>query len=448
MLTVTFKGLWAHKRRLVGMLMAVVLGVGFLAGALALGDTLSSNFDKLFASANAGTDAVVRSATTVGTGVGAQRPAVDVSLAATIRAVPGVAAAEPSITGFGEIIGSDGAAIGGNGPPRLASYWLPDPVLNPYKLAQGRAPATPDEIVVNRGAATAGKLRLGQTVTVLMPTPVRVRIVGIATFAGTDGLGTATLAAFNLAGAERNILAITGDAAQASSIVVRAQPGVSQAELTSRIQKVLPANVDALTGVAATQQAVSDVSGTFLTALRTVLVVFAGIALLVATLSIANTFAILVAQRSRESALLRALGGTRRQLLGSVVVEALCIGALASGLGLLAGLGIAGLLKGLFDSFGFALPAGGLVVSGTSIVVSVLAGMVVTLGAGLLPALRASRIPPLAAFRGAAAEPARPSLLRAIVGGVLASGGVALVVAGIQAPTSQVLSVVGVGALL
>lgn len=448
MLTVTFKGLWAHKRRLVGMLMAVVLGVGFLAGALALGDTLSSNFDKLFASANAGTDAVVRSATTVGTGVGAQRPAVDVSLAATIRAVPGVAAAEPSITGFGEIIGSDGAAIGGNGPPRLASYWLPDPVLNPYKLAQGRAPATPDEIVVNRGAATAGKLRLGQTVTVLMPTPVRVRIVGIATFAGTDGLGTATLAAFNLAGAERNILGITGDAAQASSIVVRAQPGVSQAELTSRIQRVLPANVDALTGVAATQQAVSDVSGTFLTALRTVLVVFAGIALLVATLSIANTFAILVAQRSRESALLRALGGTRRQLLGSVVVEALCIGALASGLGLLAGLGIAGLLKGLFDSFGFALPAGGLVVSGTSIVVSVLAGMVVTLGAGLLPALRASRIPPLAAFREAAAEPARPSLLRAIVGGVLASGGVALVVAGIQAPTSQVLSVVGIGALL
>ncbi|MEA2502580.1 MAG: putative transport system permease protein, partial [Actinomycetota bacterium] len=197
-----------------------------------------------------------------------------------------------------------------------------------------------------------------------------------------------------------------------------------------------------------TQQAVSDVSGTFLTALRTVLVVFAGIALLVATLSIANTFAILVAQRSREAALLRALGGTRRQLLGSVVVEALCIGALASGLGLLAGLGIAGLLKGLFDSFGFALPAGGLVVSGTSVVVSVLAGMVVTLGAGLLPALRASRIPPLAAFRGAAAEQARPSLLRAIVGGVLASGGVALVVAGIQAPTSQVLSVVGVGALL
>jgi putative ABC transport system permease protein len=131
-----------------------------------------------------------------------------------------------------------------------------------------------------------------------------------------------------------------------------------------------------------------------------------------------------------------------------VVVEALCIGALASGLGLLTGLGIAGLLKGVFDSFGFALPAGGLVVTGTSIVVSLLAGMVVTLGAGFLPALRASRIPPLAAFQGAAAEPTTTSLLRAIVGGVLAAGGVILVVAGIQAPTSQVLSVVGIGALL
>src|SRR2546421_2082883 len=438
MFTVTFKGLWAHRRRLVGMLAAVVLGVGFLAGALALGDPLSANFNNLFASANAGTDALVRSSTSVGNGVEATRPTVPLSLIETIRSVPGVAAAEPSITGFGEIIGSDGSAIGGNGPPRLATYWIPDPVLNPYKLTEGKAPATPDEIVVNRGAATAGKLHVGQTVTVLMPAPVRVRLAGIATFAGADGLGKATMAAFNLAGAERNILGIgpggsgAPGAAQASSILVRAQPGVSQAELTSRIQKVLPANVDALTGVAATQQAVSDVSGTFLTALRTVLVVFAGIALLVATLSIANTFAIIVAQRSRESALLRALGGTRRQVLGSVVVEALCIGALASGLGLLAGLGIAGLLKGLFDSFGFHLPAGGLVVGGTSIAVSLIAGVVVTVGAGLLPALRASRVPPLQAFRGAAAESSATSRARAVGGGILAAAGVAVVAIGTQ----------------
>src|SRR5439155_14283854 len=268
----------------------------------------------------------------------------------------------------------------------LAPYWTPDTALNPYRLEAGRAPASPDEVVINRGAATAGKLHVGDTTPVLMPTPVKVHIVGIATFAGADGLGTATMAAFDLQGAERYIVGPTGgpvtgstaapnpEAGQASNIVVRARSGVSQAEIATRIQRVLPPGVETLTGAAATQQAVTDVSSTFLTTLRSILVVFAGIALLVATLSISNTFTIIVAQRSRESALLRALGGTRRQVLGSVVVEALCIGALASGLGLLTGLGIAGLLKGAFDSFVFALPAGGLVVSSTSIVVSLLAG--------------------------------------------------------------------------
>ena len=382
------------------------------------------------------------------------------SLVDTIRSVPGVAAAEPSITGFGEIIGSDGTALGGNGPPRLATYWIPDAALNPYRLAAGRAPASPDEVVINRGAATAGRLHVGDTTTVLMPTPVKVHIVGIATFAGADGLGTSTMAAFDLQGAERYIVgpigaSLIGSAAasneapgQASSIVVRARPGVSQAEIATRIQRVLPPGVETLTGAAATQQAVTDVSSTFLTTLRSILVVFAGIALLVATLSISNTFTILMAQRSREAALLRALGGTRRQVLGSVVVEALCIGALASGIGLLAGLGIAGLLKGVFDSFGFHLPAGGLVVTGTSIAVSVIAGVVVTVGAGLLPALRASRVPPLQAFRGTAAESPASSRARAAAGGILATAGAAVVAVGTQLPSNRVLTAVGLGALL
>ncbi|HMC04122.1 MAG TPA: ABC transporter permease, partial [Actinomycetota bacterium] len=268
------------------------------------------------------------------------------------------------------------------------------------------------------------------------------------------------MAAFDLQGAERYIVGpaggpVTGstaapnqEPARASGIVVRARSGVSQAELATRIQRVLPPGVETLTGAAATQQAVTDVSSTFLTTLRSILVVFAGIALLVATLSISNTFTILMAQRSREAALLRALGGTRRQVLGSVVVEALCIGALASGIGLLAGLGIAGLLKGVFDSFGFHLPAGGLVVTGTSIAVSVIAGVVVTVGAGLLPALRASRVPPLQAFRGTAAESPASSRARAAAGGILATAGAAVVAVGTQLPSNRVLTAVGLGALL
>src|SRR2546423_9610615 len=120
--TITARSLWAHKRRLAGMVLAVVLGVGFLAGALALGDTLSSNFDKLFTAANAGTDAVIRSATTVGTGVTADRPLIPASLVDTVRRVPGVAAAEPTVTGYGELIGSNGSGIGGHRPPPPAAH--------------------------------------------------------------------------------------------------------------------------------------------------------------------------------------------------------------------------------------------------------------------------------------------------------------------------------------
>lgn len=445
MLAITLKGLWMHRRRLVGMLAAVVLGVGFLAGALALGDTLSANFNNLFAAANGGTDVVVRAPSAIDNLNAATRPLVPVTLVDTIGQVPGVADAQPSIVGFAQLIGANGTAVGGNGPPRLGSNWIADPVLNPYRLAQGRAPSTDNEVVINRGAAKAGGLHLGDMVTVQTPAAVRARIVGIATFAGSDGLGTATFTAFSLHGAER-YLASGGTGV--SSIVVRGQGGVSQAELASRVAKVLPTGVEAQTGAAATQQSVSAISGTFLTVLRTILVVFAGIALLVATFSIANTFSILVAQRTRESALLRALGGTRRQVLTSIVVEALCIGALASGLGLLAGFGIAGLLKGVFDSFGFALPAGGLVVTATTVVVSIVTGLVVTLAAGVLPAIRASRVPPLAAFRGAAVEPGRPSPVRAVAGGLALVAGALLVVAGIQASSGSVLTVVGLGALL
>src|SRR5262245_23473767 len=134
MFTVTVKDLWAHRRRFAGTVVAIVLGVAFLAGALTLGDTLRRNFDQLFTTANAGTDAVVRSATSVGNGVTTPRPPIPSALAAQLRRVPGVADAQPSITGSGQIIGSDGKAVGGLGPPRAAGNWISDPALTPYRL--------------------------------------------------------------------------------------------------------------------------------------------------------------------------------------------------------------------------------------------------------------------------------------------------------------------------
>jgi len=445
MLYITWKGLWARKRRLGGAILAIVLGVAFLAGALALGDTLSSNFDQLFTNANAGTDAVVRSATKVGNGIRAQRPVVPASLAGSLARVPGVADAQPQVVGFGQILGRNGHAVGGNGPPRLAGNWISDPALNPYRLVAGNPPAAANDVVINRGAADDGGLHVGDTTTVLVPAPVRVRVTGIATFGTADGLGKATFVAFTLPAAERHI---TGRPGEVSSILVKAAPGVSQADLVSRLRPHLPAGVEALTGAAITQQNVNDLSGAFLTALRTILVVFAAIALLVATFSIANTFSILVAQRTREEALLRTIGASRRQVLASVAVETLAVGAFASVLGFFGGIGIAGLLKGLFDAAGFALPAGGLVITAGTVITSVVTGIVVTMLAGLAPAVRAARVAPLQALRDVAAERVEVPRARMIVGACLTIAGAALVVVALRGSPHGILGRVGIGILL
>lgn len=450
MLNVTLKNLAAHKRRLLGTCLAVFLGIAFLSGTLVLGDTLRANFDTLFADANAGTDAIVRNASTIQAD-GGRGPDVDgralipASLADRLRALPGVAAAEPSIQGYGQLIGTDGKAIGGNGPPRQAGNWITDAQLNPYKLAEGRAPQTADEVVVNRGAAKAGKLHLGDRTIVQTPEPVTVTIVGIATFGTGDGFGASTFTAFSLAGAEAHVTKKPG---VASSVVVRADPGVSQASLAERLRPVAGDGNEVLTGARFTAESTDQIGRQFLNFFTTFLTIFAGVALLVASFSIYNTFSILVAQRSRESALLRALGAARAQIVTSVVVEAMLIGLVASAAGLLGGVGIAGLLKGLFDAAGFSLPAGGLAFHASTAVTSMLVGTVVTVAAGVFPAVKASRVAPLAALREHAAEAAGASRARAVAGGVLAAIGVAVVLSAVLGRGDSVLARAGLGAVL
>src|ERR687897_3298132 len=377
MRTVMFKGLLAHKRRLVGTFLAVFLGVAFLAGTLVLGDTLRGNFDDLFTEANAGTDVVVRHASKLSTDPGepdSQRGLLDASLVDTVRDVDGVAAAEGSVEGFGQLVGRNGDKLGGNGPPTLAGNWIDNRDLNPYQLAEGRAPRAGDEVVINQGAADNGDLRVGDTTTVQTPEPVQVEIVGIATFGSSDGLGQVTFTAFTLESAQQHLIGRTD---QVGSIAVKAQPGVSQDELLNRVERVLPADVEAITGERLTNENTSDINEEFLDLFTTFLTVFAGVALLVATFSIYNTFSIIVAQRTRESALLRAIGAGRGQILASVVVEALLVGIVASAVGLLGGIGIAGLLKAMFDAFGFSLPAGGLVFNASVAVIGMIVGVVV-----------------------------------------------------------------------
>src|SRR5256884_7357427 len=416
MRTVMLKGLLAHKRRMFGTFLAVFLGVAFLSGTLVLGDTLRGNFDNLFTEANAGTDAVVRHASKLGTDPGeanSQRGLIDTTVVDKVRSVDGVADAAPSVEGFGQLLGKSGDQLGGTGPPALAGHWTDNRALSPYHLVEGRAPRAGNEVVINRGAANNGKLHVGDTTTVQTPEPVPVTIVGISKFGPADGLGGVTFTAFTLGSAQEHLLHRTD---QVTSISVKAQSGVSQDALVNRIQRALPADVQAITGAKLTNENTSDINKQVLDLFTTFLVVFAGVALLVATFSIYNTFSIIVAQRTRESALLRAIGAGRGQIIASVVVEALLVGIVASAVGLLGGLGIAGLLKGVFDSFGFSLPARGLGFQTSPVLNSLVVGVTGTLVSRVAPPPTASRAAPLAAVRGVSAQgttaSARPAATR------------------------------------
>ncbi|MGH9124626.1 MAG: FtsX-like permease family protein [Acidimicrobiales bacterium] len=441
MTIVTLRSLWAHKRRLIGTLLAIFLGVAFLSGTEALSDTLKANFAAGFATANATTAAVVQSTTDLAPRTPAFIPG---TLLALVQAVPAVASAEPVLTAAGEILGADGQPVGGLGPPRTAGSWEKDPALNPYHLVAGRAPVADNDVVIDAGAASSGGLHVGDTAMVRLPQPVPVRIVGIADYGSQPSFGGETFVAFTLAGAQKHLV---GGRDLVSSIAVRAAPGVSQDQVAARIQPVLPAGVEAITGTRLSAADLAEIGTEWLNQLRTYLLVFALIALLVATFTINNTFTVLVAQRSRESALLRALGATRAQVLRAVLAEAAATGVAASGAGLVGGIGIAAGLKTLFSGFGISLPAGGLVLRPASLAVAVAVGIVVTMVAAVVPALRASRLAPLSALRETAIERVAVPQVRVVAGAIVAAAGAALVVAAVAAHSTGALAWAGLGAL-
>jgi putative ABC transport system permease protein len=438
----TLKSINSHKRRLLATCSAVLLGVAFLSGTLVLGDTMTEGFGEMFTEANAGTDAMVRSSVEVGEDDFAERGLVDRSLVDEIGALDGVAAVAPRIEGVGRIVGADGDPIGGNGPPTVAGNWVTDDKLNPYDLAEGRAPESTGEVVIDKAAAEQGDLAVGDTTTVRTPDAIDVTVVGLATFGTSDSQGPITYAGFTEEFAEQVLMAEPG---RASSIVVTAEPGVSQAELVSRIDAVLPDGVESLTGVGLTAEMEDGIQEDFLGFFETFLLVFAGVALVVATFSIYNTFSILVAQRTRESALLRALGASRGQVLRSITVEALLVGLAASLGGIAVGMGLASGLLALMDGMGMAMPGTALVLSTSTVLTAVGVGVVVTLVASLAPAIRASRIAPLAALRDVAVDRSATSWLRAGAGVAVTGSGIALAISG---ATGGELSLTGLGALL
>jgi len=416
MIWVALKSLAERRVRAALTALAVVLGVAMIAGSLIVTDTIDRAFTGIFDSSYTQTDLVVRGSSAVeGSRTGA--PTVPADLVERIRDVPGVTAASGSIVdllGSGStarLIGRDGEPIGGDGPSLGFGIDPSQERFNPLNLTEGAWASGPDQVVIDVHTAESNDIAVGDTVDVAAAGPARTfTVTGLARFGDTESLGGATIAAFDIPTA-REVLGTTGF----QTIQIATDPGVAAADVARRIEDVLPPATEVRTGAeqaAADKAEISEAIGF----IRGFLLAFGGIALFVGAFVIFNTLAITVAQRSRELATLRTLGASRRQVLRSVIVEALAIGFAASLVGLAAGIGLAKGLAALFRAMGAGMPEGGTVVAPGTIVISLLAGTLVTVLAGLVPAVRATRVPPIAAVReGAVAEPGRMSRLAPVI---------------------------------
>jgi putative ABC transport system permease protein len=407
MIRVALRGLAGRKFRATLTALAIVLGVAMVSGTYVLTDTIDKAFDTIFVESYAGTDAVVtgRESGISFEGSSAAAPPVPERVLEQVRAVPEVELATGAI--FDEntqILGRDGKAIDSQGAPSFGFGVDPDPSydqFNPLNLLEGRWASAGDEVVIDAGTADDENYAVGDSVGVAAAGPKReFEIVGIARYGDLDSLGSATFVVFDLPTAQ----AMTGREGQYDGVSAAAKEGVSDAELVRAIDQALPESVQVRTGAEQARED-SDEIATFTNIIRYFLLAFAGIALFVGAFVIFNTLSITVAQRTREFATLRTIGASRRQLLTSVVVEALVIGLIASVIGLLLGLALAKGLNSLFVALNLDLPSTGLVFAPRTVIVSLLVGVVVTLLAGLAPAVRATRVPPIAAVREGATLP-------------------------------------------
>jgi putative ABC transport system permease protein len=386
---------------------AIVLGVAMMSGAYVLTDTIDRAFDQIFVESYAGTDAVVtgKGADISFEGESAVAPPVPEDLLERVRGVDGVEVATGSIQDFQtKLLTADGEEIGDSNAPSLAFGLDTAPAydrFNPLNLVEGRWPAGGDEVVIDEGLADDEDFALDDRIGVAALGPAtQFRIVGVAKYGELSSLGGATFAIFDVPTAQ----ALLDKQGQLDAIQAAAEDGVSPAELARRIESELGDDVTIRTGVEQADEDSGEIA-TFTTIIRYFLLSFAGVALFVGAFVIFNTLSITVAQRTREFATLRTIGASRRQVLVSVILEALVIGLVASIVGLFSGLGLAVGLNKLFEALNLDLPRTETVFATRTIVVSLLVGTLVTVAAGLFPALRATRVPPIAAVREGAELP-------------------------------------------
>ena len=444
---ITLRGLMARKLRLALTAVAIVLGVTFVTGTLVLGDTLDRTLNNLVdrayqhVSFEIRGDAALPTNTSAGVTGTADRRRVPQSIAASVRKLPGVADVFGYVGGYAQFIAPNGNAIG-NGPGKAVGIGFdPDPQLSPYRLASGRAPTTAHEVVMDKATAQKYHFKIGDSVRVLLPAGRQTfTISGLVTFGTDANMAGETLAEFDQAAAEQ----LFNARGYYSSISVLAKPGADNVELQHAIAKLLPPGIQVASGRALAAQ-LTGALGDTVSRLTTLLLIFALISLFVGAFTIFNTFTITVGQRTRELALLRLVGASRRQVFASVLTEAALTGLVGAliglGLGVIAALG----LKALLGAFGVTLPPMSLVFEARTAIVALAVGVGVTVISAIIPARHAVGVPPVAALTDQPDHDAHSTRRsRLSTGTAIALAGIAAVSGGLALPSAEV---VGIGAV-
>lgn len=443
MLRAGWKSLMARKLRLAMSAFAIVLGVSFVAGSFIFTDTLGRAFGGIVEGGVG--DVIVRPA---GAGVETQsQRTIPGPLVAELAEVEGAARADGNVGYFGAfVIDKDGRVVGGQGAPAIGGNYTDAPAADGREfgvMEEGRPPKRAGEVVLDTATVERTGYRLGDTVPILTPgTPPRTEAELVGTMRYSGGTIGASVAVFETATAQE--LFLEGEDAF-NEVWVTRESGVSQEELAERVREVVPEDLEVVTGAEAAAEA-EDSIGQALSFINTFLLVFAAVALVVGAFLIVNTFSILVAQRSRELALFRAIGATRRQVSRSVVLESLVVGFIGSTLGLALGVVLALLIRLLFGVIGLDLSATPLAFTWKPLVASYAVGMLVTLVAAYLPSRRAGQVAPVAAMHDDLVVAESSMRRRVVVGLTLVVLGIAGVAIGLFVDDAPLIFL-GVGIL-
>jgi putative ABC transport system permease protein len=441
---VTLQGLLSHKLRVLLSSLAIALGVAFISGTLVLTDSMNSSLTSGYKDQYNGTSAVVRSPTAFeDTDALDQRGPFPASVLNDVRRTAGVDQAEGSVTGWAIITDRNGKAVTREGATTQAtSVHKIKALAGNVNMASGRMPVDGSETAIDAATAKQAGIKLGEPVRVVFRTGQQAfTLVGTVKFGNENSFAGNTTAFLDIDTAQRAL----GKIQQYDEVRATAAPGTSDRVLAADIAKSLPKGVEVVTGAKAAADSAKTVKDSY-KFVNALLLVFAAIAIFVGSFIIWNTFSILVAQRTRELALLRAVGATARQVRRSVVVESLIVGTVASAIGIAAGVVLSIGLKSLLTAFGLDLPSTSLEVRGRTIIVGMVVGVLVTLIAAMAPSRRATHIPPVAALRDTGPPQWKATKKRLLVSVGITLLGVVLLGAGLFAGSGPAL--VGIGALV